>query len=206
MAAAHRGLEAKIYNYTEEQIIGVFRDFDKFFDTIDLSILMDKAVEHVFPILDLVMTMLPHIAPRVIQWDGFCSRTIITNTSILAGCKHSVALTRVLFLTGITNTCIENPLAAPQVYVDDTAMLTAGPDELAYIMMSTAVKDFVKLSHKLGLKLSTKGIIVAKLAGTAKIVVDDLAEIGIIYNAHESTKEVGVDLSFSKKPESGETY
>ena len=40
-------------------------------------------------------------------------------------------------------------------------MLTAGPDELAYIIMIKAVKDFVKLSYKPGLNLSTKGVIVA---------------------------------------------
>ena len=200
MAAAYRGLEAEIYSYTEEQVIGVFHDFDKFFDTIDLSILIDKAIEHEFPIIDLVMTMLQHMAPRVIQCDGFCSKTIITNTSILAGCKHSVALTRVLFLTGITKICIENPLAAPQLYVDDTAMITAGPDELAYVMMSKAVKDFIKLSHKLGLKLSSKGVIVAKLPATAKRMVEDLAQIGIIYNNHATTRDVGVDFSFSKNP------
>jgi len=80
------------------------------------------------------------MAPRIIQCDGFCSRTIITNTSILAGCKHSVALTRLLFLTGMKQLTIDNPLAAPQVYVDDTAMITAGDKETTYTNMAKAIK------------------------------------------------------------------
>ena len=56
----------------------------KFFDTIDLCTLINKAVEVDFPIFDLRMTMLQNMAPRIIQCQGFCSRAIITNTSILA--------------------------------------------------------------------------------------------------------------------------
>jgi len=112
VASAYRGLQAEIYKYTEEQVIGVFHDFEKFFDIVDLEVLMNKAIELQFPIIDLLVTMLQHMAPRVIQCDGFCSRAIITNTSILAGCKHSVALTRVLFLTGMQKICIDKPLVA----------------------------------------------------------------------------------------------
>lgn len=73
VAAAYRGLQAEIYKYTEEQVIGVFHDFEKFFDTIDLEILMQQATEHNFPIVDLAYTMQQHMAPRIIQCDGFAA-------------------------------------------------------------------------------------------------------------------------------------
>jgi len=38
IATAYRGLQAEVYKYTEEQVIGVFHDFEKFFDTTDLEI------------------------------------------------------------------------------------------------------------------------------------------------------------------------
>jgi len=200
IAAAYRGLQAEIYKYTEEQVIGVFHDFEKFFDTIDLEILMQKALEHNFPIIDLALTMQQHMAPRIIQCDGFCSRTIITNTSILAGCKHSVALTRLLFLTGMKQLSIENPLAAPQVYVYDTAMITAGDKDTTLTNMAKAIKDFAKMSSKLGLTLSTKGVIVAKLPYAARHLVQDLKTLGITYNTAETTRDLGIDFSFSRKP------
>ena len=96
---------------------------------------MEKAIELQFPIIDLLLTMLQHMAPMIIQCDGFCSRAIITNTSILAGCKHSVASTRVLFLTGMQKLCIDNPVVATQLYVDDTAMLSAGEKEDIHLVM-----------------------------------------------------------------------
>jgi len=176
VAAAYRGLEAEVYRYTEEQVIGVFHDFDKFFDSIDTTILINKALEVNFPIIDLLMTMLQHTAPRIIQFGGFCSRSIITHTSILAGCKHSIALTRVLFLTGIHNLCVQHPLAAPKLYVDVTAMLTAGENEQATQDMWLSILDFVNLSQALGLKLSTKGVIVAKQPSAARALVKTLAQ------------------------------
>jgi len=49
VAAAYRGLEAEVYKYTEEQVIGVCHDFDKFFDSIDIPVLLNKAIDVNFP-------------------------------------------------------------------------------------------------------------------------------------------------------------
>lgn len=95
VAAAYRNLEAEFFSYTEEQVIATFHDFEKFFDSIHLPTLIHNVIAHEFPILDLALTIMQHMAPRVIQCAGFCSRPILTNSSILAGCKHSVALNRV---------------------------------------------------------------------------------------------------------------
>lgn len=40
--------------------------------------------------------------------------------------------------------CIDNPLAAPQVYVDDAAMLTAGDKDITYVNMAKTSKEFEK--------------------------------------------------------------
>ena len=64
IAAAYRGLQAEIYSYTEEQVIGFFHDFEKFFDTIDIPILIEKALELQFPVLDLALTTMQHLAPE----------------------------------------------------------------------------------------------------------------------------------------------
>jgi len=44
LAAAYTGLEAEMYNYTDEEVSVVFHDFDKFLDTIKRSILMRKVL------------------------------------------------------------------------------------------------------------------------------------------------------------------
>lgn len=89
-------------------------------------------------------------------------------------------------------------MVATQLYVDDTAMLAAGRKEETHITMEAAVKEFVKLSNKLGLKLSTKGVIVAKLPYAAKMIVAEPKQIGIIYQVVDGTRDLGVDFSFSK--------
>jgi len=168
LAAAYRSIKAEVYGQTEDQVIAVFHDFEKFFDTIDIPILIEKAIELEFPILDLALTITQHMAPRIIQCDSFCSKPILVNRSILAGCRHSVALTRVLMLTGITKINIEHPLVSTDVYVDDTAMLTYGERQESLDNITNAVIDFAKFAHSMHLKLSHKGVIVAKIQQVAK--------------------------------------
>ena len=163
LAAAYRSIKAEVYSQTEDQVIAVFHDFEKFFDTIDLPILIEKALELDFPVLDLALTIMQHMAPRVIQCDSFCSKPMLVNRSILAGCRHSVALTRVLMLTCIAKINIEHPLVSTDVYVDDTAMLTYGEKEESLDSITNAVLDFAKFAHSMHLKLSHKGVIVAKI-------------------------------------------
>jgi len=55
--------------------------------------------------------------------------------------------------------CVDSLLAAPQEYVDDTAMTAAGENELAYVMMFKAVKDSAQVSNLVRLKLSRNGVI-----------------------------------------------
>lgn len=79
-------------------------------------------------------------------------------------------------------------------------MLTHGSNYEATHNMFDAIEDFISLSRSLGLKLSTKGIIISKKSGAAKIIVNELRKKGIIYNARENTRDLGVDFSFYKKP------
>ena len=103
IAAALRNLAAEFYSYTEQQVIGVFRDIAKFLDNIDIPILRQQAIDLNFPISDMASTKHQHLAPRVIQCEGCCGQPTLTTTSILAGSKLSVALTGQLTLTGVTN-------------------------------------------------------------------------------------------------------
>jgi len=66
-------------------------------------------------------------------------------------------------LTGITKINIDHPLVATDVYVDDTAMLTYGERQESLDNITNAVLDFAKFAHNMHLKLSHKGVIVAKI-------------------------------------------
>lgn len=111
----------------------------------------------------------------------------------MAGCKHSVALTRVFFLAGIAQFCVDKPLAPPQIYVDDTAMITHGDHEVATHSMYNTIEDFVELSKQLGLKLSTEGVIIARRPSAAKVIIKELQKKGIRYNTNDNAKYLGID-------------
>jgi len=199
LAAAYRSIKAEVYGQTEDQVIAVFHDFEKFFDTIDIPILIEKALELQFPVLDLALTIMQHLAPRVIQCDAFCSKPILVNRSILAGCRHSVALTRVLMLTRITKLNIEHPLVATDVCVDDTAMLTYGERQESLDNITRAVIDFANFAHSMHLKLSHKGVIVAKIHQDCKKLAFRLKQKGIKYQVNDSTRDLGISFANSPK-------
>jgi len=98
-----------------------------------------------------MLTIHQRLAPRIIQCGGFCGAPILINTSIQAGCKHSVALTRLLLLAGLSDLTVDHPSALPKVYVDDTAQLSAGTAKGAMKAMLLSVLDFVDLIHSLQL-------------------------------------------------------
>lgn len=50
LAAAYRSIKAEVYGQTEDQVIAVCHDCEKFFDTIDMPILIEQALELDFPI------------------------------------------------------------------------------------------------------------------------------------------------------------
>ncbi len=73
------------------------------------------------------MGLLQHVAPRVIQLQGVCSRPVSITRSILAGCKFSVAFTRVYLKEEYNNInqAIINQ-ARIEAYVDDSPITAQG--------------------------------------------------------------------------------
>ena len=102
-------------------------------------------------------------------------------------------------LTGITKLNIEHPLVSTDVYVDDTAMLTYGEKEQTLDNITNAVIDFAKFAHSIHLKLSHKGVIVAKLQQDGKKLAFRLKQKGIKYQVNDSNRDLGVSFANSPK-------
>jgi len=111
-----------------------------------------KALDLVIPLLDITLTLHQHLAPRIIQCGGLCRKPTLITTFVLAGRKHSVALTRFFLLAGITSITVDHThtLAASEGYVDGIAQLvTSTPTDSMACMLASIMEfvDFVKNLH-----------------------------------------------------------
>eukprot|EP00969_Alexandrium_andersonii_P189031 8351989-Alexandrium_andersonii.AAC.1 len=78
----------------------------------------------------LLVSVMVHLAPRVVESDGAHHITpVLIQNSILAGLTDSVGLTRALLHRTIAGMWHAHHIAAPFTYVDDMAQLAAGAKE-----------------------------------------------------------------------------
>ena len=82
MAAAHRSMVSEIAVRNGLQVCGSFFDMAKFFDTVQAQPLFGAFVETGFPLVDAVMGLQVHMAPRVILINTVPSAPIVVDSSI----------------------------------------------------------------------------------------------------------------------------
>ena len=95
LAALNRNLDAEIAAALGLESGGFFFDYEKFFDHLDIPILLAECIRLRLPARDIYLTILQHTAPRALQCAGFTSTPRSIVRSILAGCKYSKVLTKV---------------------------------------------------------------------------------------------------------------
>jgi len=95
MAALRRNVRAELAFWLKQSFATILNDYEKYFDTMDLRVLMVEAIHTDFPLGPMAFSLQQHMAPRVLQANGCSSTPIIIWKSILAGCKLSVPFTRV---------------------------------------------------------------------------------------------------------------
>jgi len=91
-------------------------DFKKFFDNIDLVILMSEAIQTKVPLDELVLGLQQHTAPRVLQCSGFSGNPVAVFKSILPGCKKAVTFTKIFLKRAITG-IVENHKHESNIYI-----------------------------------------------------------------------------------------
>ena len=94
---------------------------------MDVVTLLQQGILTYFPPHKMALALQQHLAPRVIQANGFSSKTISIFQSILAGCKFSVAFTRAYLLRAYQKIDTDNPAANLGVLVDDTSFFAQAP-------------------------------------------------------------------------------
>ena len=111
MAALKRNLAAELAHWLGNVFAAILNDYEKFFDTLDINKLMVNAILCEFPLDQMAFALQQHMAPRVIQADRCSSSPQVIHKSILAGCKFSVAFTRVYLQNAMKHICSKHKLS-----------------------------------------------------------------------------------------------
>ena len=192
-AALRRNLKAEVAYWLGALIATVLNDYEKFFDTLNIVELIRESYVNEFPAQQLVLALQQHLAPRVIQVNGFSSLPVSVFNSILAGCKHSVAFTRSFVKRKMHKVCDLYPHTDSRIFVDDTSMQTTAstiPEVLDQIVPTVSTWAQGALEQKL--RLSNKGCIVTSNPKLSKLLQKELLSYGLTYRIEPHARDLGV--------------
>ena len=147
-------------------VVQILWDVAKYFDSINVPLLMPRCEAISFPIDQLTFAMQYHRAPRVLQTVGCCADPIeATGVSILGGCTFSTSLSRgFLYNTtfgGSSCTKIAEAKATTNQHVVDVSQL----------IISNTEEAAIKLAVREGLRMATR-FVKSRLTVSAKSVVN----------------------------------
>jgi hypothetical protein len=192
-AALVRNVKAEVAVKLGKCAASVFIDYEKFFDSIDIPTLLVEAIKVGFPAGKMSFLLQQHLAPRVIQANGFTSRAISVFCSIIAGCLSSVTLTRVFLKNAMTQICNKFPESNPAVFVDDTCLqaIANTMNEILDILVP-AVTAFKSKADELKLSISPKSALTASADNLVQILHQELKSYGINFLIDNSARDVGI--------------
>jgi len=194
-AALARNLLSEVAFWLKRAFGAAFNDYHKFFDTIDINILLEQALYSEYPTTSLSLAVQQHLAPRVIQVSGFASKPVNITHSILAGCQQSVPLTRALLNKKMSQLAKDHPKAPPNVFVDDTSMACSAPRwSTVQNTLAPCLIQFAKCVESLNLSLSPKAVLSVSHSKLGVSLQKELKEQGIIFNVagKKGARDLGI--------------
>jgi len=176
-------------------------DIAQFFDTIDVSLLMDKAIALDFPKLQLYMSVVMHLAPRLLKYNGAISRIIPVSASIVPGCGKAIAFTRALLYDVLEAAHWAVPRAVPRTYVDDMSQRASGTTvkQVCWDLCAGGLALTDGLQQELGLRLSPKAAVVATNPVIGKHVSEFFKRKGIAVRCCTEARDLGVNNTAGKR-------
>jgi hypothetical protein len=143
--------------------------------------------------------MMQHLAPRVLQSNGYSSKPIQIFRSILAGCKFSVAITRMYMLRNIKGLDESHKEANTSLFVDDTSMFASSSScRRVREVLIPALLDFKKRVSDLKLKLSPKAVVVTNDPHLIIQLVDEFKKHKLFFLKAKTARDLGVSNTAGK--------
>ena len=117
---------------------------EKFFDMMDIEVLIQEAEAVSFPLAELALSLAVHQAPRRLRIGKVCGEAICgLGRAILAGCKRSTNLARAYTLRMARNLSRDHPRIQLHQHVDDMTNIVA-PLTFSTLVQETIdyIRDF----------------------------------------------------------------
>ena len=198
LAAADRGLTFEISKAIGQQAAVMLWDVHKYFDSVQVPELLQRAERTGYPALDLSLGLAMHTAPRLLQNQQNLSDGTTVNASLLAGCSQSVPLTRA-YLSEAIDEVTEEPELHITTYVDDVGMGAVGTAAKVIDILTDSSIKFVRGLIKAKLKVADKSVLVASSRALAHRIRSKLSQAGIHMLEAPFARDLGLTFNLSGK-------
>ena len=206
-AAFERSLDCEVAVRTGQHCGAILWDFEKFFDTVPVDILLNNALAAGFPVIDLILGLSMHGGVRYLQAMGCLSAACKPFRSILAGCMLAISFTKALFKhpLGKLHTACQKDKVKQSIYVDDFGQHVVGTLHEVGLNLSIAAARFVKIAKDLKLSLSASKpvAILASHPLIQEMVALKLRGLKVPCQMVSAHRDLGVQLSLNKTRRTG---
>ena len=199
-AAALRRLTAEVAHLNHESFLYILWDAEKFYDNVDLSILLEAALKLGLPRREMVLCLDVLLAPREVRVGKISSPPVAPANGMLAGLKRANFFARLLLYGTLDTLHRAIPKAGPRSYVDDLTQLITGDREDVVANAVTGAWMLHLALQQLKVKVSTKSVIVGSNAGLAREVADKIrGRCGLALANSDHAADLGVDCGGSRR-------
>ena len=156
-------------------------DLLKCYEKVSHALLISAAVRHGYPLAVLRLCIFSYRSPRRIIFNHICSRPIIPQCGILAGCSTATSELRLLLLDSARNHRRSHPTVNLSIYIDDLALDTSSSSARVVVdALSAAALDLsFDLEQKALLPIAkAKTAVLANSCATARAIRSNLGELG----------------------------
>ena len=185
--------------------LSAFWDVHKFYDSIDISILIGMMVNCGFSITIAAMDLMIHVGLRILKWCRSCSSPITPCTSILVGSKFSNTNARIYLYKFLDDLHNFSPTIRIGSHVDDIATMAVGFYHDILDTMKEVGEFFARRLKGIKLTISPKTVITSSKPKLAKELCDSLDLSSIKASTARSTRDLGLDCAAGKRRAAGIT-
>ena len=186
--------------FYDSSVVGAWVDAEKFYDGIDLALLMQDAMDLKYPSALLGLAMELCLSPRIVTHKGSCADSILVSNSLIAGCMQAVSLARCFLHNVMSEVCNAAPHSKAREFVDDVVSITITKTKKAAIKEGCRVIELLfRLLTAKKVRISPKTTILASSRHIAEPVVEHLANKGFPVVMGTHCRDLGVDSAAGRR-------